>query len=264
MKSSYLVHFVAGMIVVSLSALLAGAGHLVVPPSDAWSPEVEFPADPLFSRGAPGVSDSDRWCKFSILLEPYDANIVHFQNSWQYVFHYDFAVQHLDPFNGMTLAQFNAVTLHAQGQQAIMGAVVLPPLTQFNPPATEFQEYGIQFVRQDPFTREEIAELFHRVKGAVHAGPEVQAFYFPPYEQRDVALANAEWFAAQGIPLGSTARWAKGNTLYAPGWALGTLKFVSASDMTRAYQTGELTPSDIRGIGIRTRDSRQSTSTNQR
>jgi len=225
--------------------MMAGAGTLTVAPSDAWRPEVEFPADPLFSRGTPGVSGSDRWGKFSILLSPYDANIVHFQNSWKYVFHYEFAVQHLDPFVGMTLAQFNAVTLFEHNQQAIMGAVVLPPLTGFIPPKTDFSEYGIQFVRQDAFTREEIADLFYRVKHAVQADPNVQAFYFPPYEQRAVAVANEDWFASQGIPLGSTARWAQGNTLYAPGWALGTLKFVTASGIMQAYQAGDLTPSDI-------------------
>ncbi len=233
------------MIIIGLSGMFVGAGTLTVTPSEAWCPEVEFPADPLFSRGVPGVRDSGRWVKFSILLNPYDANIVHFQNSWKYVFHYEFAVQHLDPFEDMTFAQFNAVTLYKQNQQAIMGAVVLPPLVRFSPPETEFQEYGIQFVRQDAFSREEIVDLFYRVKQAVRTDPNVEAFYFPTYEQRAVALAHEDWFAAQGIPLGSTARWAQGNTMYAPGWALGRLKFVTASDITRAYQAGELTSSDI-------------------
>ncbi|MCP4456195.1 MAG: hypothetical protein GY809_32455 [Planctomycetes bacterium] len=245
MRARHIVFCFTGMMIVGLNAMLAGAGTLTVAPSDAWGSEVEFPADPLFSRGIPGVSDSGRWVKFSILLDPYDANIVHFQNSWKYVFHYEFAVEHLDPFMGMAFAQFNAVTLFEQDQQAIMGAVILPPLVRFRPPETEFQEYGIQFVRQDVFTREEIADLFNRVKASVQADSNVQAFYFPTYEQRAVALANEDWFAAQGIPLGSTAQWAQGNTMYAPGWALGMLKFVTASDITRAYQAGELTASDI-------------------
>jgi hypothetical protein len=235
------VYALVGLTIIGCGVLPAMAGVLTVAPSDAWRADVDFPADPLFSRGA--NRDSARWVKFTILLDPYDANIVHFQDSRRYVFHYEFASQHLDPFVDMTLAQFNAVTLFGQNQQAILGAVILPPLTS----ATEvdIQEYGIQFVRQDAFTCEEIAALFDRVKNSIHADPSVEAFYFPTYEQQGVALANEDWFAAQGIPLGSMARWAEGNTCYAPGWALGTLKFVYAADIDHAYHAGELTPLDI-------------------
>ncbi|MCF7974104.1 MAG: hypothetical protein K9N55_09840 [Phycisphaerae bacterium] len=229
------------MIVISFGVLPVRAGVLTVTPSEAWNAEVEFPADPLFSRGT--SRDSARWVKFTILLDPYDANVVHFQDSRRYVFHYDFAAQHLDPFVGMTSAQFNAVTLFEQDQEAILGAVILPPLV--SAADVDILEYGIQFVRQDTFTREEIATLYDRVRRSVLADPNVQAFYFPTYEQQAVALANEDWFAAQGIPLGSTARWAEGNTCYSQGWALGTLKFVSAVNIEHAYHTGELTPRDI-------------------
>lgn len=241
MRYSGSIRFLVGMIILGGSLGTAEAGNLTVAPSEAWSPQVEFPADPLFSRGT--SRDSARWVKFSILLGPYDANIVHFQDSRRYVFHYEFAAQYLDPFKDMTSAQFNAVSLFEQNQQAILGTVILPPLVSKT--EVDIQEYGIQFVRQDAFTPEEIAELFERVKLSVNADPNVQAFYFPTYEQQAVAQANEDWFESQGIPLGSTARWAQGNTCYAQGWALGTLKFVTASRIEEAYQAGELTPLDI-------------------
>ncbi len=229
------------LVFLGIVGMSAEAGTLTVSPSDAWSSEVVFPADRLFSRGT--SKDSVRWVKFSILLGPYDANIVHFQDCRKYVFHYEFAAVNLDPFMDMTYAQFNAVTLLEQNQQAILGTVILPPLVSAR--KTDIQEYGIQFVRQDPFTREEIAELYYRVKNSVQANPNVQAFYFPTYEQKAVAQIHEDWFASQGIPLGSTARWANGNTCYSQGWALGTVKFVTASNIDHAYQIGELTPLDI-------------------
>ncbi len=212
-----------------------------ITPSAYWKNQVSFPNDPFCARGI--SRDSARWVKFTILLEPYDPNIVYFQDSRKYVFHYNFAAENLDPFLGMTSQQFNAVTLSAQNQQAVLGTVVVPPLDQDG--QSTFPEYGIQFVRQEPYDREQIRDMFYLVKAHIEATPDVQAFYFPTYEQQAVAQAHRDWFASQGIPLGSTGQWADGNVCYSQGWALGTLKFFSADSVDAAYQSGQLGPADI-------------------
>lgn len=226
--------------------LLAAMGHAgahaqTITPSAYWKNQVTFPNDAFCARGI--SKDSARWVKFTILLEPYDSNVVYFQDSRKYVFHYNFAAENLDPFLGLTSQQFNAVTLSAQNQQAVLGTVVLPPLNDAS--QARFPQYGIQFVRQEPYDREQIRDMFQLVQANIDAPPDVQAFYFPTYEQQAVAQANRDWFEAQGIPLGSTGQWAQGNVCYSQGWSLGTLKFFPADSVDAAYRTGLLGPQDI-------------------
>ena len=212
-----------------------------ITPSSYWKNQIVFPDDSFCSET--GGSGDSEWVKFTIiLLENYDSNLVYFQDCREYVFHYDFAAACLDPFVGMTANEYYQVTLYEQGQRAAMGTVIMPPLSVSEP---DFQEYGIQFIRQDPYAREEIADMFDLVKANISADPGVTAFYFPTYEQSEVAQTNKEWFESQGIPIGSTSRWAEGNACYSEGWALGELKFFEASQIDTAYQIGNLLPSDI-------------------
>jgi len=200
-----------------------------------WRSSIDFPDDPFQSWTSPA------FIKFTIVTkEGFDPNVVCFQDSQQYEFHFDFAVAHLDPFAGMTIEQFDAVTLHAEGQQGVLGAVILPPW--HDPPLAE---YGIQFVRTDAYTREEVVHWFNVVRASVVADPNVTAYYFPTYEQYPVAQQNRPWFEGQDVPIGSTAQWAEGNTAYAQGWALGTLRFVTGTEIQAAYTAGELEPADI-------------------
>ena len=203
-----------------------------------------FPYDAFCDRGI--SKDAVKWVKFTILLEPYDPNVVYFQDcsKKEFAFHYSFATGVLDPFRGITAQQFNAVTLYEQGQKAVLGTVILPPATVW-PTQPQAREYGIQFVRQDPFTREQIRDLFHLVKAHVAAPADVQAFYFPTYEQQAAASAHRDWFESQGIPLSSTARWARGNTCYSQGWAFGRLNYIPADSIAAAYRHGALLPGDI-------------------
>lgn len=205
------------------------------PPGPASKSRIAFPEEPFASWTSPA------YVKFTIITKPgYDPNLVYFQDSGRYEFHFDFALECLAPFIGMTIEQFDAVTLHAANQQAVLGAVLLPPW--HDPP---FEEYGVQLVRNDPYTREETVRLFNVVKNSVLADPNVKAYYFPTYEQYPVAQQNRQWFAGQGIPIGSTAQWAEGNAAYAEGWALGTLKFVPGAEIQTAYAAGDLLPDDL-------------------
>ena len=238
-------HVFPGWTLAVLGAMVlspAFAGEPAITSSAFWKNEIAFPYDAFCARGI--SKETAKWVKFTILLEPYDPNVVYFQDSTKYAYHYSFAAAALDPFLGMTTQQFNAVTLFEQNQQAILGTVILPPAAVW-PTEPKFSEYGIQFVRQDPFTREEIRDLFNRVKACVAAPNDVPAFYFPTYEQQATATANRDWFESQGIPVSSTARWASGNTCYAEGWAFGVVKFFPGNEIAAAYHNGILEPGDI-------------------
>ncbi len=221
-------------------AALLFAGE--IPPSPYWKEQIVFPDEPF--RAAITTSSDPRWVKFTILTEPYDPNIVYFQDCREYTFHYDFAADLVTPFVGMTSQQFDQATLYETGQQGILGAVVMPPDTGW-PEPFPYQEYGIQFVRRDPYTKEQVAELFDIVRSSILADPNVQAFYFPTYEQIATAEANEDWFESQGIPVSSASRWTPGNVVYSSGWALGKLKYFQGNNIAYAYQTGQLEPNDI-------------------
>ena len=155
--------------------------------SSSWDDTIVFPDDLFSSNSLSG--EGLKWIKFTVLLDPCSPDnfgSIWFQDSQTYLFHYDFAVTHLEPFSGMTLQQFNAVTLSQANQEAVLGSVIWPPLTGY-PPEPLFQEYGIQFVRQEPYARETMRDLFNHVKAAIQASPDVTAFYFPTYEQQDQA-----------------------------------------------------------------------------
>ena len=221
-------------------AALSSAGQ--IPASPYWKDRIVFPGEPFCAPVS--ISSEPRWVKFTILAEPYDPNIVYFQDCREYAFHYDFAADLVTPFIGMTPQQFDQATLYEIGQQGILGAVLMPPDTGWPEPFA-YPEYGIQLVRRDPYTKEQIAELFNIVKSSILAEPNVQAFYFPTYEQIATAEANKDWFESQGITISSAARWAPGNVVYSSGWALGRLKYFEGGNIDQAYQTGQLEPNDI-------------------
>ena len=229
----------AFLLVLAMSVLASGQ---TIQPSPYWKNEIVFPEDP-FVVGETGVS-APGWVKFTILTEPYDSNIVYFQDGREYEFHYHFAVDLLEPFVGMTAEQFNEATLFNAGRKGILGAVIFPPSGGY-PPPPYYPEYGIQFVGQYPFTSAKIVELFNIVKSSISAGPEVQAFYFPSYEQRAAAEADRDWLEAQGVRISSADRWAEGNVCYSEGWALGELKYVEGNNINSAYFSGLLKPEDI-------------------
>ena len=87
--------------------------------------------------------------------------------------------------------------------------------------------------------------MFNLVKSKVSADASVKAFYFPTFEQTPTAEANREFLESNGVPLGSTDRWATGNVCYAQGWALGTLKYFAGSQIAGAFLSGQLKPEDI-------------------
>lgn len=230
-----------GLIGFLLAAAVAAGGGESATPSPYWKNEVSVPSDPFIKRGS--FMDDPGWVKFTILTSA--PATIYFQDCTHYAFHYDFATELLDPFVGMSPAEYDQISLYAQGQQAILGAVVVPPQLIGYPPPPQIPEYGIQFVRRDPYTKEQIRDLFNVVKANIVTSPGVQAFYFPAYEQLAVAEANRDWFDSQGIPVSSTARWEQSNPIYSDGWALGGLKFFPGNEIEAAFFRGDLRTSDV-------------------
>lgn len=194
------------------------------------------PDDPVIRQGAGGPG----WVKFLILSA--DPTTVYFQDSNLYSFHYEFAVAELPQFAGMTPQQFENATLYSTGQQATLGAVLIPQraLGQHVTP-----EYGIQIVRRDPYTATETRDLLQTVDAAITSPPGYSPFYMPTFEQFSVAQTNAAFFAAGGFPVSGPERWDEGNSCYSMGWAIGTLKFFPADQIEGAFLTGQLLPQDI-------------------
>ncbi len=217
---------------------------LVLGPSDPtgaqdlqspWKHQIIVPDEPFQSWTSPA------YVKFTIILqEGYDPNLIYYQDSSRYEYHFEFALENLEPFVGMSLEEFDEVTLFAAGQQAALGAVIVPPWS--DPP---IQEYGIQLARTDAYTPEETIRLFNLIKTSVIADTNVKAYYFPTYEQYPMVQQNRDWLQAQGVPVGSTAQWTQGNASYSQGWALGALKFIPGSQIQEAYTAGGLACDDI-------------------
>jgi hypothetical protein len=115
--------------------------------ADDWKNHAVFPADPLLSPEPAWDHFEPRWLKFTLVLA--EPGRVHFQDSTKYLFHYDFAVARLAPFQGLSRAAFDAVALRRSNQQAVLGAVLFAP--------GELREIGIQLVGLDPYPPEQVA-----------------------------------------------------------------------------------------------------------
>ena len=202
-------------------------------PTNNWKNQIIFPTD-LFrsTNSGPYI----RWVKFAILLN--DPVRVIYQDSAKFPFHYDFATQQLEPFLGMDRVSFDAISLHRTNQQVLLGSVLFAP-------GTNFVEYGIQFVGLDPYTPEEIGRWFKLVKATVYAADGAGIYYMPSFEQTGMTRTNADAFTAQDISVASLERWVAVNHIYAPGWAIGQLKYFPASEIDAAFADGRLRPEDI-------------------
>ncbi|WP_050430880.1 PEP/pyruvate-binding domain-containing protein [Chondromyces crocatus] len=207
-----------------------------ITPSDDWKNELTFPYDPfMVSTWDPGAP---RWVKFTVLM--HDPTKVYYQESNAFPFHGPFATARLDPFFGMTLEEYNQVSLYAAGQKAILGAVLISPNADAVP------EYGIQLVRQDAYHPEMARIVLDLVKNSiVDAPPGTRSFYFPTFEQQASATANSAFFESAGFPVSSAERWINGDSCYAPGWAIGRLKYVAPDQIEAAYASGALRPEDV-------------------
>lgn len=85
-------------------------------PADDWKNQVTVPTDPFLAAAEDGQI---RWMKFLILPDHPDR--VYFQDSGKYVLHYEFAKARIPRFAGMSRVEFDSISLHTEGQQAVLG-----------------------------------------------------------------------------------------------------------------------------------------------
>jgi hypothetical protein len=202
--------------------------------TDDWKNQIQSPYDPFISQSG----DPVYWVKFAILIDqPYR---VFFQDSVKYPFHYDFAVNRLDPFREMTPDEFGKVSQWLKDQRVVLGAVLFGPTSAGS-------EYGIQFSGKDAYPPEAVAEWFALVKSAVSAPSGTKALYVPAFEQAAAAERDRSFFQSKGITVSSVDRWLNeaGAVCYSYGWALGRLVYVPPNEIDLAYADGRLRPEDI-------------------
>lgn len=204
------------------------------PPGHDWKNQILVPEDAFKSQEWEG--GRVRWIKFAILLP--QANQVVYQHSTLLPFHYEFAVARFPAFHGMTRAQFDQVSLYRTNQQVVLGAVLYPP-------DPRVREFGIQIVGREAYPVADVLRWLRLVQATVGGEEPARAFYMPTFEQRATAEENRNRFEQAGVEVSSTDRWVDANYCYSSGWALGTLKFITAKDIDAAYAEGRLGPLDI-------------------
>lgn len=206
-----------------------------ITPSEDWKNEISFPYEP-FAVWPPDIN-GPTWVKFTVLM--HDPTKVYYQDSNKFPYHGEFATARLDPFFGMSVDEYYRVSLHKEGQKAILGAVLISPRPDSAP------EYGIQLIRQEAYDPEMARVVLELVKDSVIAPQGAQPFYFPTYEQLASATEHSAFFEAAGFPVSSIARWLRGDACYATGWAVGRLRHVPSDQIDAAYASGALRAEDI-------------------
>jgi hypothetical protein len=206
-----------------------------IAPNESWKNSVGFGWEEPFYSGAAG-QDGPMFIKFTVFLEDLDS--VYFQDSQQYLFHYDFAADHLAPFEGLTPAQFDAVTLYDEGRVAILGAVVAPRWFEPN-------EVGVQLVSQDPLHPKLVRAILDAVVASFDYDKPLTPLYFPGAEQDATVRACPQLFEANGVRVSAADAWGSSGACYSTGYALGRLRHFSYEQILPAYLTGELLPTDI-------------------
>jgi hypothetical protein len=208
-----------------------------VPPHESWKSRVEIPMDSFFSSRQGDSLEGMSWIKFIVLASDPDA--IYFQDSARDPFHYEFASQRIPMFQGMTRAEFDAVSLGNEGRQAVLGALVMPV------DRNAFPEYGVQIVSNDDVHPALVERVMQTVVAHVSAPAGTAALYLPSGRAAECVDSKRDDLAARGVSLGSIDRWLRGEGCYSRGWAAGRLIQLPAAEIDAAYIDGRLTPNDI-------------------
>lgn len=214
---------------------------LVLTPAPQWKNRIRLLDDAFWDHTniwtTPNpLSDLERinWVKFTVFRS--DPTQVIFQNTREHPLHYAFATTLLDPFLGIGPAVYDAATLHASGQVAVIGSLLFDPDTL---------EYGFEFAGEDPYPREMIRFLAEAVDAAIEKPAGARRFYMPTFTQTEAARADAAWFAARGLPLGTVQQWLEGENIYSHGWGIGRLRWLAGAEIEGAFRDGRLKHDDI-------------------
>ncbi|HTV25193.1 MAG TPA: hypothetical protein VMG12_41150, partial [Polyangiaceae bacterium] len=142
-----------------------------VPAHESWKSQLELPNDAFFSLPQGDFLEEVRWVKFIVLAS--DPSQIYFQDATAYPFHYEFARDHVPAFEGMTRAEFDAVTLRNEGREAVLGAVLVPSDSSSHP------EYGVQLVSNDDLHPALVDDVLATVAAHVTAPAGTSEYYFP-------------------------------------------------------------------------------------
>jgi hypothetical protein len=205
----------------------------LVSDSPDWRTTIEPSGDLFLARSAGDSLEQLTWVKFIVLAE--DPTRIFYQNSRTYPFHFDFATRHIPPFIGMNHGDFDRVTLHSEGRQALLGT--------FLRPLADASEYGVQFASLDNLPADLVVSVLARVAASVDAP--AKAIYFPTGRSSECIGSTRSAYLAAGVEVGSADRWLTTDTCYAPGWAMGKVVLLDAEDVETAYTEGLLTNDDI-------------------
>lgn len=203
---------------------------------DDWKNQVKIPGDPLMATGGGEGVGGMRWVKFILRLD--EPGRVYYQDSTRYLFHHTFAAARLRGYEGISAEAFDALSLTPQGQELVLGAVVLPA----DPGVAEV---GLQLVGRRPFPVSEVSSWLKWVRRSLVLPAGWRVYYLPSFEQGEGSAEDAAWLASKGFPISTPARWVQGDECYSPGWAFGPLRYVPAGDLGQAYASGRLRHDDI-------------------
>jgi hypothetical protein len=203
-------------------------------PHESWKTSVGFDWSEAFYAGDSG--GGNLFMKFTVFVE--DLDTVYFQNTNDYLFHYEFAADRLAPFEGLNPEQFDQVTLYNEGRVAILGAIITPPWFEPN-------EVGVQLVSRDPLHPKLVRALLDSVAASLDYDQPVVPLYFPTAEQDPVIRACVEAFEATGVTVSSVSTWGDSGACFSTGYAIGRLREVRSEEIQAAYLAGDLLPTDI-------------------
>lgn len=209
-------------------------------PTNDWRNQILFPDDPFVSAATQTDENSIQWVKFCLVLK--EPARIYYQDSTKYVLHHEFATARLPGFEGMTRTAFDQVSLHPTNQQIVLGTVMIPPQSKIK---RGIREYGVQIMGQEPYPGEMVAHIIELVRSTVIGAEGAAVYYLPAFEQTSAAQMDEAYLEGQGIPVSRPDRWLSGDQVYSPGWALGRLVSVTATNLMAAYTTGLLHPEDI-------------------
>lgn len=213
---------------------------IAITPSPDWKNRISLDDAFLHPSDRESVVESSdpRWVKFSVLMR--DPSKVYYQDSKKFPLHQEFIAARLDPFLGKTKAEIDARSLQEQGQELIVGVVLVSPDRGLN-------ELGVQLYRREAYHPEMARVVLDLVRRSVDTSTTTPlvTYYMPTDNQRAAALANEATYARAGFPLGVLERWTGPGGCAVPGWALGRLVQLPSSEIPAALADGRLTAADV-------------------
>lgn len=157
-----LVGLLLAAIPVALPAIAAHARLCEAVPSEYWRNTLAFLGDPFVVLA---TDENPRWVKFTIMT--CDPETVYYQNSNHYPFHHGFIATELEPYLGITVEQFEQLAMRADGQELMLGTVLLPSNAGWGPGM--LAECGIQLIRGGAADR--VAATLFEVRVIPRVGP---------------------------------------------------------------------------------------------